>query len=117
MEGSRFFAQHNYEALKDPRLRLYIEDAKTFLKAIQRRYDIIVSEPSNPWIAGIGNLFTIEFYHDVKQRLQPDGLMVQWFHIYEMTDEILRLVDMKPLDLRDMSGSVHSLPLSYSCLG
>ncbi len=92
VEGSRFFAQHNYEALKDPRLKLYIEDAKTFLKAIQRRYDIIVSEPSNPWIAGIGNLFTIEFYQDVKKRLQPDGLMVQWFHNYEMTDEILRLV-------------------------
>jgi len=92
VEGSRFFAPYNYEALKEPRLKLYVEDAKTFLRVAPQRYDIIVSEPSNPWISGIGNLFSIEFYQDVRKRLQPDGLMVQWFHTYEMTDETLKLV-------------------------
>jgi len=92
VEGSRFFAPHNHDVLKDPRLKLHIEDGKTFLKVTPERYDIIISEPSNPWIAGIGNLFSVEFYQDARKRLEPDGLVVQWFHTYEMTDETLRLV-------------------------
>jgi len=91
-EANHFFAPYNHRALDDPRLRLYLEDAKSFLKVNPQRYDIIISEPSNPWIAGIGNLFSIEFYQDVRKRLQPGGLMVQWLHSYEMTDETLRLV-------------------------
>jgi predicted membrane-bound spermidine synthase/Tfp pilus assembly protein PilF len=92
VEGSRFFSQYNHDALKDPRLRLHIEDGKTFLKVTPDRYDIIISEPSNPWIAGIGNLFTVEFYRDIRERIKPDGLMVQWIHAYEMTDETLKLL-------------------------
>ena len=92
VEGSRFFALHNHDALRSPRLKLYLEDGKTFLKVTPERYDIIISEPSNPWIAGIGNLYSVEFYQDVRKRLQPDGLVVQWFHIYEMTDDTLKLV-------------------------
>jgi len=92
VEGNRFFAAHNYEALKDPRLKLTLEDAKAFLKINQQRYDVIISEPSNPWIAGIGSLYTMEFYQDVRKRLRTGGLMVQWIHTYEMTDETLKLV-------------------------
>jgi spermidine synthase len=85
VEGSRFFSPHNHDALKDPRLKLHIEDGKTFLKVTPQRYSVIISEPSNPWIAGIGNLFSVEFYQDVRKRLEPSGLVVQWFHTYEMT--------------------------------
>ena len=92
VEANRFFAAHNYEALKDPRLRLTLEDAKTFLKITKQLFDVIISEPSNPWIAGIGSLYSMEFYQDVRKRLRPEGLMVQWIHTYEMTDETLRLV-------------------------
>lgn len=92
VEGNRFFAPHNYDVLKDARLRLYVEDAKTFLKIAPVGYDVIISEPSNPWIAGIGNLFSVEFYRDVRDRLGPEGLVVQWFHAYEMTDETVKLV-------------------------
>lgn len=92
VEGSRFFAPHNYHALNDPRLKLHLEDGKTFLKMNSQLYDVVVSEPSNPWIAGVGNLFSVEFYRDVRKRLRPDGLVVQWFHTYEMTDETLRLL-------------------------
>jgi predicted membrane-bound spermidine synthase len=92
VEGSRFFSPHNHDALKDPRLKLHIEDGKTFLKVTPQHYSVIISEPSNPWIAGIGNLFSVEFYQDVRKRLEPSGLVVQWFHTYEMTDETLRLL-------------------------
>jgi spermidine synthase len=52
----------------------------------------VISEPSNPWIAGIGNLFSVDFYAAVRARLRADGIMVQWFHTYEMTDETLQLL-------------------------
>ena len=92
VEGNHFFAPHNHNVLNDSRLQLHIQDGKTFLKVTPERYDIIISEPSNPWIAGIGNLFSVEFYQDARKRLEPDGIVVQWFHTYEMTDKTVRLV-------------------------
>ncbi|MBI3195672.1 MAG: hypothetical protein HYZ34_14575, partial [Ignavibacteriae bacterium] len=92
VEAMEFFSEVNHRPNEDPRFRLYIEDALAFLNLTRKNYDIIVSEPSNPWIAGIGNLYTIDFFEVCKQRLRPNGLMVQWFHLYEMDDETLRLV-------------------------
>jgi len=57
VEAEQFFKPYNFNALQDPRVHLHIEDAKTMLKLTPRRYDVIISEPSNPWIAGIENLF------------------------------------------------------------
>jgi predicted membrane-bound spermidine synthase len=91
-EAERFFRGVNGEPLSDTRLALHLQDAKAFLESEGEPYDAIISEPSNPWIAGIGNLFTVEFYSRAKTRLAPDGIFVQWFHLYEMSDEVLRLV-------------------------
>lgn len=92
VEASRFFAKPGQEPLRDPRAKLYIEDAKAFLKVRPQLYDVIISEPSNPWVAGVASLYSIEFFRDMRSRLQPDGLAVQWLHAYEMTDETLRLI-------------------------
>jgi tetratricopeptide (TPR) repeat protein len=62
------------------------------LKLSQTNYDVVISEPSNPWIAGIGNLYTTEFFKMCKGRLRPQGLMVQWFHLYEIDDATFKLV-------------------------
>ena len=91
VDASRFFDRENNGALGDERLTIFLEDAKSFLAGEGRRYDVIVSEPSNPWMAGIGDLFTKEFYGRARARLAPGGLMVQWFHVYEMNDELFRL--------------------------
>ncbi|TAK66800.1 MAG: hypothetical protein EPO24_01140 [Bacteroidetes bacterium] len=92
VEAEQFFREVNHHPLEDPRTTLFVEDALAFLNLTKHNYDIIVSEPSNPWIAGIGNLYTIEFFELCKQHLRQDGMMVQWFHLYEMDDETLRLV-------------------------
>jgi tetratricopeptide (TPR) repeat protein len=92
IEASEWFSSVNRSPLNDPRTKLYIEDALAYLKLTDDRYDIIVSEPSNPWIAGIGNLYSRDFFELCKQRMTPDGMMVQWFHLYEMDDEILQIV-------------------------
>ena len=90
--ASARFDDVNNRPLSDPRTHLYVDDALSFLKLGKRTYDVIVSEPTNPWIAGVGNLFTKEFFEKCHDRLAPGGIMVQWFHLYEMDDEIVRLV-------------------------
>jgi predicted membrane-bound spermidine synthase len=67
----------------DPRSHIHYEDAKTFFSTVKRPYDVIVSEPSNPWVSGVATLFSDEFYGHVVRHLQPDGLLVQWIQAYE----------------------------------
>ena len=68
---------------RDPRSHIYIEDAKTFFSEHQDKYDIIVSEPSNPWVSGVSTLFSEEFYRYVSRYLKPDGMLIQWIQTYE----------------------------------
>jgi SAM-dependent methyltransferase len=87
-----FFQEVNGRALDRANVRVVVEDAKTFLLLARDPYDLIVSEPSNPWLAGIGGLFTEEYFELARSRLAPGGLMAQWFHTYEMSDANVRLV-------------------------
>jgi len=107
--ASALFSKSNRRPLEDPRTRLRVTDAGMLLRSGRERYDVIVSEPSNPWMAGIGNLFSAEFYGAARERLAPGGLMVQWFHIYEMDDATLRLV------LRSFSSAFTHVTLWYTC--
>ena len=91
-EAAAFFQRENREALRDPRARLRIADARQFLLATPARYDVIISEPSNPWIGGIATLFTEEFFALARSRLRPGGLMVQWVHGYGLAPDDLRMV-------------------------
>jgi spermidine synthase/MFS family permease len=76
-------------AFEDPRSRIYIEDAKTFFSAQSRSYDVIVSEPSNPWVSGVSSLFSVEFFRHIRRHINDGGLLVQWFHSYEADITIL----------------------------
>jgi predicted membrane-bound spermidine synthase len=89
VEGARLMRPANEAAYTDRRHHIVIDDAKAFFSRGQRRYDAIVSEPSNPWISGVASLFTEEFYSRVKTHLKPDGLLVQWIHIYEISPELV----------------------------
>jgi len=83
-EASRLFAPINANAFADPRSNIVFDDAKTYFSTHNRRYDLIISEPSNPWVSGVSSLFTTEFYRIVKRYLQPGGVMVQWIQLYEI---------------------------------
>ncbi|MBS0336903.1 MAG: spermidine synthase [Proteobacteria bacterium] len=82
-EASRGFSPRNGAAFADPRGSIVIDDAKSFFSTHNRRYDIIVSEPSNPWVSGVSGLFTTEFYRRIRTHLNPGGLLVQWLQLYE----------------------------------
>ena len=90
--SARFFAEANHRALDHPKVRVYVEDAKAFLLLSERQYDVIISEPSNPWMAGVAGVFSHEFYENCRARMAPDGLMLQWIHRYEFSDAAMDMV-------------------------
>jgi spermidine synthase len=92
LEAAPLFARWNRGVLTNERVRIRNEDARAVLKLSPDKYDVIISEPSNPWVVGIGSVFSQEFYELCASRLTEKGIMAQWFHKYEMSDEIVFLV-------------------------
>jgi spermidine synthase len=82
----------NRHVLQDPRVHIISDDARNFLFTTRERYDLIVSEPSNPWIAGVATLYTAELYHAARERLAPGGIFVQWVQGYSLYPQDLRMV-------------------------
>src|SRR5713101_3186308 len=87
--GARSFFPRVDRAYRDARSNVYFEDAKSYFARHRKLYDVITSEPSNPWVNGVAGLFTTEFYRDSKRYLAPGGLFMQWLHIYELNDRLL----------------------------
>jgi spermidine synthase len=73
----------------DSRSKIVIEDAKSFFAGSHTRFDVIVSEPSNPWVSGVATLFSDEFYGQITGYLADDGLLVQWLQIYETDIDVV----------------------------
>ena len=92
VEGSSFFRPWNNRVASDPKTDLIIQDGRAHLQLTDQTYDIIISEPSNPWMAGLANLFTREFFELARDRLESNGIFVQFFHSYEMDWEVFSLV-------------------------
>lgn len=92
VKASRFFEHVNNRPLNDPRLNLIIDDARTYLRVTAARYDMIVSEPSHPWVPGTANLFTREFFELGRDRLSERGIFAQWLQIYQLSTDSLRSV-------------------------
>lgn len=92
IEGARAFGSRVERAYTDPRSRLVIDDAKSYFAGQKNKYDIIISEPSNPWISGVGALFSKEFYQYIPRHLKDDGIFVQWVQLYEIDDRLIASV-------------------------
>jgi tetratricopeptide (TPR) repeat protein len=78
--------------LEDPRVRVIPTDGRNYILATPKFYDVITAEPSNPWIAGIANLYTREFYQVIKSKIKDDGIFAQWIHNYSMSPDDFRMV-------------------------
>ncbi len=92
LRAGKYFEPWNRGVLTNKLARIVGEDARTLLKLSPQRYDVIISEPSNPWMVGVGSVFSREFYELCAGRLKDGGIMTQWFHVYEMHDGIVALV-------------------------
>ncbi|MBN1652359.1 MAG: fused MFS/spermidine synthase [Deltaproteobacteria bacterium] len=100
IEGSRFFSADNnlkyslqcYPYVKMRRLKIINDDGRNFLAATKKKYDVIVSEPSNPWLTGVSDLFTTDYFRITKRRLRPRGIYCQWVQLYEMSPENVKII-------------------------
>jgi spermidine synthase len=137
IEAARFFAHVHGDVLSDPRVRTIVADGRHFLLTSPARYDVIISEPSNPWIGGLASLFSVEFFQLARDRLHPAGFMVQWLQGYGLLPDDFRMVvntfrsvfpattlwqtnrgdflligaqEERPLDLRRLRGRIEAMP-------
>ena len=92
IRASKFFALDNRLYWRDRRVRILQEDARNVVRYAKRPYDVIISEPSNPWVARVGNLYTVEAYEAFRRALSPGGVMIQWAHVYEMSPEVRGII-------------------------
>lgn len=114
LETAAFFTPAVPRALGDPRSHVHVADAKTFFSSHPgRRYDAIVSNPSNLWVSGVSGLFTEEFYQVVRRALKDDGLLVQWISLYttdaEMVGSVVAAVDAQFSDYALYLATNHDL--------
>jgi spermidine synthase len=87
-----YFAKATHNVHKDPRLRIHLGDAFRILGRSDDKWDIIISEPSNPWVTGVDLLFTREFYKLAKKHLTDDGILLQWAQIYDANPQMLGMI-------------------------
>jgi spermidine synthase len=92
LHAAEFFSDWNRGVLTNRASKICVEDGRTVLKLSPKPYDVIVCEPSNPWFASVGSVFSKEFYEIAASRLKPGGFIAQWFHTYEMQDPIVEMV-------------------------
>ncbi len=93
LEGSRrWFSEFNGNIFEDRRFRTVSMDARHYLNITPKQYDVIISEPSNPWITGVSNLFTRESFQQIKNQLVPGGIACQWIHYYSMDSDDLKMI-------------------------
>ncbi len=100
-DAARYFADVNhltftpertFPFVTADRLTLLNNDGRNFLAATDRRYHVVISEPSNPWITGVSNLFTADHFRAATQSLTPDGIFVQWVQLYEMSPDNIKTI-------------------------
>jgi spermidine synthase len=100
VEASRFFADVNhldyvlpdFPYVAEPRLKVFDDDGRNYLAATPRKYDVIVSEPSNPWLTGVSDLFTRDHFQIAKRKLKPGGIYTQWAQLYELSPENVKIL-------------------------
>jgi spermidine synthase len=92
VHASDYFIPWNNHVLTDPRTNLIVQDGRAHLELSEQRYDLITSEPSNPWMAGIAALYTKDFFDLVTAKLKPNGIFVQWIPAYQMDWESFTLI-------------------------
>jgi len=92
IEAAPLLEPLNRGVLRNPRVHVILDDARNFLLTSRDSYDLIVSEPSNPWIAGVAALFTDEYYRAARARLRPGGILVQWVQGYSIFPRDLLMV-------------------------
>jgi spermidine synthase len=87
IEANKFFRVESHAVLEDPRVSTHVGDGRNHISFSAKKYDVIISEPSNPWMSGVSNLFTLENFRQARDKLRKNGIFCQWFHAYQMSND------------------------------
>jgi spermidine synthase len=87
---STYFAEHNFDVIRNPKVRVHLDDARHFLLTTKEKFDAITSDPLDPWVKGAATLYTREFFEVVKSRLNPGGVVTLFVQLYESSDEAVK---------------------------
>ena len=90
--ASEHFSGVNHQPDKNPNFRMVFDDGRSHLQGTGEKYDLILSEPSNPWLAGVASLFTREFYEICRKKLGERGILAQWIQLYSFSEAEYALV-------------------------
>lgn len=92
VEAARLLAKHNYGVVDHPKVNVRVDDARHYLLATHRRFDIIVSDLFVPWESESGYLYTVEHYRVARRRLKPGGLFCQWLPLHQVGTREFELI-------------------------
>ena len=117
VKASRFFDPWNGNVLDDSRTELIVQDGRAHLQLTNRKYDVIISEPSNPWMAGLAALFTQDFFELARDGLNENGIFAQFIHSYQMDWSTFAMVGRTFANIFDKSALVNTRGGDYLMLG
>jgi len=92
IKAAQFFNDWNNRFAEDPRIRIIVQDGRNHLLLSRMHYDVVISEPSNPWMAGMANLYTKESFETIKDRMNDDGIFIQWVNAGQMDWQTLAMI-------------------------
>lgn len=84
--AQKYFGEENRDIGKDPRSKVIVEDGRTFIASASEEFDVIVGDLFRPWNPGVGRLYSVEHFQNVRRALKPGGVFCQWFPMYQVTD-------------------------------
>src|SRR5262245_44840059 len=87
---STYFAEHNFDVVRNPRVRVEFDDARHFVETTKEKFDAVTSDPLDPWVKGAAMLYTREFFEMVKQHLNPGGVVTLFVQLYESNEEAVK---------------------------
>jgi spermidine synthase len=87
---SEHFSEHNFDVVRNPKVRIHLDDARHYLLTTDEKFDAITSDPLDPWVKGAATLYTREFFAEVKEHLNPGGVVTLFVQLYESTDAAVK---------------------------
>ena len=87
---STHFSEHNFDVVRNPKVRIHLDDARHFLLTTDEKVDAITSDPLDPWVKGAATLYTREFFQEVKEHLNPGGVVTLFVQLYESNDAAVK---------------------------
>ena len=88
--ATKFFARENYDVLHDPRTQIFYDDARHYVLTTRDTFDVITSDPLDPWIKGTAALYTREFFNAFKQHLNPGGIVAVFVQMYASSEDAVK---------------------------